>query len=411
MSDKFPINEWPQKKLRNLASINYGCDPSAIIDTDGIYPVYGTSENERFGSNYLHEGDSIILGRKGTIERVQFVTGRFWTIDTAYFLSDFKNVLPKWLYYFLTSINLRNFNEATGVPSLSRDLLYTISIPTPPPAEQSKIAAVLSTVDRTIEQTEALIAKQQRIKTGLMQDLLTRGIDEHGNLRSEETHEFKDSPLGRVPVEWEVKPLGQVANLITNGFVGVVTPYYTESSAGVPYLYGNNIRNDYVDLKKVTFVTRKFHSRQQKSQLHPGDMLTVQSGHIGTTAVIPESLSESNCHALIITKFRKDILNPNFVSSYCNFCLDTGSMSHLFIGSTIKHINTSDFARFLIPFPPKVEQSSIVNRLNEVDKNSNVTKESLFKLQSLKTALMQDLLTGKVSVTPLLTDPPQEANA
>lgn len=67
--------------------------------------------------------------------------------------------------------------------------------------EQEKIAAILSTVDRAIEQTEALIAKQQRIRTGLMQDLLTRGIDEHGNLRSEQTHQFKDSPLGRNPVE------------------------------------------------------------------------------------------------------------------------------------------------------------------------------------------------------------------
>ena len=72
-------------------------------------------------------------------------------------------------------------------------------------SEQTKIAEILSTVDQAIEQTEALIAKQQRIRTGLMQDLLTRGIDEDGNLRSEETHEFKDSPLGRIPVEWEVE--------------------------------------------------------------------------------------------------------------------------------------------------------------------------------------------------------------
>ena len=65
-------------------------------------------------------------------------------------------------------------------------------------------------MDQAIEQTEALIAKQQRIKTGLMQDLLTRGIDEHGSLRSETTHKFKDSPLGRIPVEWEVKTLGSL---------------------------------------------------------------------------------------------------------------------------------------------------------------------------------------------------------
>ena len=84
-------------------------------------------------------------------------------------------------------------------------------------AEQAKIAEVLSTVDRAIEQTEALIAKQQRIKTGLMQDLLTRGIDEHGNLRSEQTHKFKDSPLGRIPVEWDPMPFGSWASGVSGG--------------------------------------------------------------------------------------------------------------------------------------------------------------------------------------------------
>lgn len=79
--------------------------------------------------------------------------------------------------------------------------------------EQEKIAAVLSKIDLTIAQTEAIIAKQQRIKTGLMQDLLTKGIDENGNIRSEETHEFKDSPLGRIPVEWESNNLSQAFSL------------------------------------------------------------------------------------------------------------------------------------------------------------------------------------------------------
>ncbi|HBE22386.1 MAG TPA: hypothetical protein DDW21_02820 [Verrucomicrobiales bacterium] len=257
-------------------------------------------------------------------------------------------------------------------------------------------------MDRAIEQTEALIAKQQRLKTGLMQDLLTRGIDEHGNLRSEKTHQFKDSPLGRIPVEWEVKPMGQVSTLITNGFVGVATPYYTESSDGVPYLYGNNIRCNRMDMRKLTRITRQFHERQQKSQLKPGDMLTVQSGHIGTTAVVPDDLPESNCHALILTKFKKDLLDPNFVSFYCNFCLETGTMGHLFVGSTIKHINTSDFAKFSIPFPSKDEQSEIAKRLLDLNLSIDGSAQGLSKLRSLKTALMQDLLTGRKRVTALL---------
>ena len=162
--------KWTNKTLRDLATINYGRDPSAILDDAGEYPVYGTSGSERQGTGYHYEGESIILGRKGSIDRLHFAEGRFWTIDTAYFLSDFDDTVPKWLYYLLCNIDLRALNEATGVPSLSRHLLYKISTPTPPPDEQAKIAEVLSTVDRAIEQTEALIAKQQRIKTGLMQD-------------------------------------------------------------------------------------------------------------------------------------------------------------------------------------------------------------------------------------------------
>ena len=165
--------EWSAAMLRDLATINYGRDPSAILDDAGEYPVYGTSGSERHGTGYLYDGESIILGRKGSIDRVHFAEGRFWTIDTAYFLSDFKGSVPKWLYYFLCSIDLRTLNEATGVPSLPRDLLYNISMPTPPSGEQAKIAEVLSTVDRAIEQTNSLITKKQRIKTGLMQDLLT----------------------------------------------------------------------------------------------------------------------------------------------------------------------------------------------------------------------------------------------
>ncbi|WP_049961153.1 restriction endonuclease subunit S [Pseudacidobacterium ailaaui] len=204
---------WQTKTLKQLASINYGKSPAQILDDYGQYPVLGTGGEGRQGNNFLYEGDSIILGRKGTIDRVFFASGKFWTIDTAYYLSNFVEALPRWLFYFLQTQVLRQLNEATGVPSLARETLYKIQIPTPPAIEQAKIAEILSTVDRAIEQTEALIAKQERIKTGLMQDLLTRGIDEHGDLRSESTHPFKDSPLGRIPVEWDVWRINEIAKV------------------------------------------------------------------------------------------------------------------------------------------------------------------------------------------------------
>ena len=108
---------WQNKSLRQLATINYGRSPSGILAEDGLYPVVGTGGEDRAGINYLHDGDSIIMGRKGTIDRVHFATGRFWVIDTAYYLSNFDKSLPRWLFYFLQTLDLRQLNEATGVPS------------------------------------------------------------------------------------------------------------------------------------------------------------------------------------------------------------------------------------------------------------------------------------------------------
>lgn len=109
---------------------------------------------------------------------------------------------------------------------------------------------MLSTVDQAIEQTEELIAKQQRIKTGLMQDLLTRGIDEDGNLRSEETHEFKDSPLGRIPVEWEVEKLEELTIKIGDGMH--TTPIYS-ANTNYYFINGNNLANGSIRFSKDTF--------------------------------------------------------------------------------------------------------------------------------------------------------------
>lgn len=125
--------------------------------------------------------------------------------------------LPGYFFYALKKWEpfLKGQTSGSGIPHVDKEVLGNLEILLFDKPEQSKIAEVLSTVDRAIEKTEALIAKQQRIKTGLIHDLLTRGIDEHGNLRSEETHEFKDSILGRIPVEWEIVPVGKVVRIST----------------------------------------------------------------------------------------------------------------------------------------------------------------------------------------------------
>ncbi len=304
-------NRWQTKSLRDLATINYGRSPSEILADDGVYPVVGTGGSERRGNDYLHDGESIILGRKGTIDRVYFATGRFWTIDTAYYLTDFTESVPRWLYYFLQTIDLRQMNEATGVPSLSRELLYKIEIPTPPKPEQTKIAEVFSTVDRAIEQTEALIAKQQRIKTGLMQDLLTRGIDEHGNLRSEQTHQFKDSPLGRIPVEWDVASLQSMASKdkhsIVDGPFGSNLKMIHYRDSGVPIIQSGFVTRGVFAASNYLYVDKSKFKSEIRSKAVPGDIVMAKIGaRCGMSSILPDnhpiSIIAGNCIKVTVSE-------------------------------------------------------------------------------------------------------------
>jgi len=152
----------------------------------------------------LWPAGSVILSTGATIGEVGLAKVPVSTKQGIHGIVCSDQLSSSFLYYKLQT--LRDFLKANSQGSTIREVRATflrtipISFPTALP-EQTKIAEILSTVDRAIEQTEALITKQQRIKTGLMQDLLTRGIDEHGNLRSEQTYEFKDSPLGRIPVK------------------------------------------------------------------------------------------------------------------------------------------------------------------------------------------------------------------
>ena len=365
---------WRSRSLRDLATINYGKSPSKILTADGDYPVVGTGGTERLGNEYLHEGDSIILGRKGSIDRVHFATGRFWTIDTAYYLSDFTDSVPRWLFYFLQTIDLRQLNEATGVPSLSRDVLYKIGIPTPPKPEQTKIAQILSTVDRAIEQTEALIAKQQRIKTGLMQDLLTRGIDKQGNLRSEETHKFKDSHMGRIPVEWEATQVGNSATLQRGHDITEIElhdgPYPVVSSSGIIGYHCECTSNG-------------------------PNVVVGRKGTIGQVHYLPHDFWAHDT-SLYVTNFYGNS------ERYFYYLFTYLELARYGTKSGSPSLNRNDIHPIWIGLPSLKEQNQIVSILIECDRQTDSLASNLAKTRRLKTAIMQDLLMGKKRVTALL---------
>ena len=170
-------------------------------------------------------------------------------------------------------------------------------------AQQTKIADVLTAVDRAIEKMEALIAKYQRIKTGLMQDLLTRGIDEHGRVRDPATHKFKQSPVGRIPNEWQILALGSedVSSSITSGSRGWAK-YYAEE--GALFLRISNLTRKHINLRwdDIKYVMPPHEAERKRTSVAPGDLLISITADLGIIGVAPEGLGEAyvNQHIALI---------------------------------------------------------------------------------------------------------------
>lgn len=163
--------EWEEVKLGEILKIGSGKDYKHL--DQGNVPVYGTGGYMLSVSDYLYDGDSVCIGRKGTIDKPMLLTGKFWTVDTLFFTHSFNQTTPQFIYQYFLTINWKKYNEASGVPSLSKSIIEKISIKIPTLEEQQKIASVLIAADKEIELLKAKLAHFKQEKKALMQQLLT----------------------------------------------------------------------------------------------------------------------------------------------------------------------------------------------------------------------------------------------
>jgi type I restriction enzyme, S subunit len=220
MSDPFLAKEtpsgWSSSVLGEVATLQRGYDLPIQNRMDGYHPVYGSNGIDGFNDKAMLPGPGVITGRSGTIGLVHFVESAYWPLNTTLYVKHFHGNDERYIYYFLQTLNLGRFVAATGVPSLNRNFVHTLLVVIPPRPEQRKIARILTTLDNLIEKTESLIAKYQAIKQGMMHDVFTRGVDAHGHLRphhSEAPGLYQQSVLGWIPDTWNVRPLGEVAEV------------------------------------------------------------------------------------------------------------------------------------------------------------------------------------------------------
>lgn len=410
------VKEWESKSLTKCAKLTMGQSPDSryYTDEETCWPfLQGCAEfTARFPSPAIYCTKEQKIGRCGSILfSVRAPVGKINIADQDYVIGrglaaiEGDDVTQGYLeqYLIFETSSFRNASQGSTFEAINGSELsnWPIFHPKSKP-EQAKIAEVLSTVDRAIEQTEALIAKQQRIKTGLMQDLLTRGIDQHGNLRSEQTHKFKDSPLGRIPVEWEAEALDTVSDFVTSGSRGWAQYYSVE---GPTFIRIGNLTRHHINMRfeDVIHVTPPKSSEGQRTFVQTGDLLISITADLGITGVIPDDFKEAyvNQHIALVRLTHSEVA-PRFIGWFLSSRQGQTQFEKLNESGAKAGLNLPTIRNLLIPKMDLSEQNRIADILDSHIAKSEQLHERQAKLRSLKTALMQDLLTGQVRVTDLL---------
>jgi len=394
------LKDWKITRLRELFSYVKGRKPKILVKEkkEGYLP-YLTTDYLRTGipSSYARPEKNTILVNESDILLLWdgSNSGEFFLGKKGILASTMVKLLPKdkdnnRLFYFyylkLNENRLKSLTKGTGIPHVDKAVFENLLLVMPPLEEQWGIAEVLSTVDKAIEATERLIKKLERLKRGLMQELLTKGIGHK---------EYKQTPIGKIPKEWKVVKLKDIALLIATGS--------TPSTKNKEYYQGNiafikttEIDNNLID-KATVFISEKAVRDYRLKIFPPGTILIAMYGQgktRGKVALlkIPATTSQNAAGIVINNK----LANPMYVWYY--LMSKYQELRRTGVHGQISHLTLRFVSNYRIVLPPLEEQNVIVNILSHFDKWIEWERKRKERLERLKRGLMGLLLTGRVRV-------------
>ena len=238
-------------------------------------------------------------------------------------------------------------------------------------SEQRKIADFLMALDRRIDAQQSLVDNLKKYKRGVTRKLFT----------------LENSCFAG---DIQMVSLGDLFPFIRNGFVGTVTPFFTDREHGVRYLQGTNIHAGKITDDTVYYVTKDFNAKHSKNILKRDDILVVQSGHVGECAVVGKEYEGANCHALIIMSNGGNCIS-DYVAQYINSEAGSKQIASITTGNTIRHILASAIADLVIPIPSLEAQKRVAHLLSLYDERIGKEEQLLSELVTARNGLMQQL--------------------
>lgn len=308
-----------------------------------------------------------------------------------------KDLATEFLYHFLRywTPKFKSCGQTGTQANLNTGIVGSTPILLPPLPEQQRIAEILDTMDEAIARTDALIQKLKQMKAGLLNDLLTRGIDDNGELRDPEKHpeQFKDSPLGRLPKEWEVKQLSELADVDRGKFTHRPRNDPRFYGGLYPFIQTSDITKTEGGVLTTYSQTLNEHGINVSKEFPCGTIAVTIAANIADTSILGIPMFFPDSVVGVVVKKPNNIRYVELTIRNAKQRLNAQAPQ-----SAQKNINLEDLRPLLVAFSKPEEQSKIAE-IYETH-NTCIEKEQAYlsKLKQQKKGLMQDLLTGKVRV-------------
>lgn len=336
------VHSWKQRKVREVTDRydNLRIPVAASLRVAGTTPYYGANGIQDYVDGYTHDGEFILVAEDGANDLknypVKCVKGRIWVNNHAHVLQGKYDCADnQFLAYAISQADIESLLVGGGRAKLNAETLMGIDLLLPNKAEQIRIGKYLAQLDNliTLHQCKCQI----------------------------DGCRFQ-SPLA---ITWEQRKLSDIYGSIGNAFVGTATPYYVEQ--GHFYLESNNVKDGQINHNSEVFINDEFYEKQKDKWLRTGDMVMVQSGHVGHAAVIPEELDNTAAHALIMFRNPKEEIEPYFLNYEYQTDKAKKKIENITTGNTIKHILASDMQEFVVDVPKYEEQKVIADYFRNLD--------------------------------------------
>ena len=344
-------DQWKQTTLGEILAIGNGKDYKHLLK--GNIPVFGTGGYMTSVNQFLMDGESVFIGRKGTIDKPFYYNGKFWTVDTLFYTHSFVNSSPRFVLYLFSNINWLEYNEASGVPSLSKTTISKIQIFSPQIAEQEKIASFLSLIDERIQSCSETIKERKREKAALLNQLFSQKL---------RLPQFSD--------EWQQTMLGEIAEIL--------------NSRRKPITSSDRVRGDYPYYGAsgiIDYVNEYIFDEQLLLIGEDG----AKWGKDEKTAFIVNGRCWVNNHAHVL-RFQNyptyKLIEAFFFSL---------NLKPFVTGDAPPKLTLENLKSILIHFPSLAEQEKIADFLSLIDERIEVEEELLEQYERQKRYLLKQM--------------------